>query len=370
LTALYENRSEARMAVEFRVCHEVRSKLEDDCSILPLTQTIEEYNRRYFDDEFALQEQLAAHTAAVRSPYRDDTVHGLYPMSGMMGWVNEIFGGKNEWFNNRPPYPHPIVHDISKLDGLRPDFASADLFNRALEQIRYFTRETNGRIPLHSLDLQSTIDSASLLIDYTQLVYMLMDHGPRMHSFLRMLTETLIRAFRMIREEMPDGSSLGPFPWWLPGGVFLGDDLMAVLSPDLYAEFAKPYAEMIAAEFGGIALHSCGAIKHNLENVASIKGMLALNTHETVQTCAPVINNRIVLICGGFENVMAPNYPGSPRDLLKTGEEVAEYWWNDFNLLPKYGNIRLLYQCHALLHPRSGCSATEIHERLKQNPQF
>jgi len=37
------------------------------------------------------------------------------------------------------------------------------------------------------------------------------------------------------------------------------------------------------------------------------------------------------------------------RDNLKTGEEVAEFWWNDFASIPEFKGQRLLYQCHALL---------------------
>lgn len=108
-------------------------------------------------------------------------------------------------------------------------------------------------------------------------------------------------------------------------GVFLSDDLMAVLNSQIDAEFGVPYNEIIAEEFGGVSLHSCGDIKHNLENVARTKGIIVLNTHETPVTATAVLKGRVAVITGGVRSVMAPNYPGSARDNLATGKEVEEY---------------------------------------------
>ena len=54
----------------------------------------------------------------------------------------------------------------------------------------------------------------------------------------------------MILKETTD-YPLSGFDWWLPRGLWLSDDLQAVMSPDLYREFAIPYNEMLAQEFGG-----------------------------------------------------------------------------------------------------------------------
>ncbi|MCF6174878.1 MAG: hypothetical protein L3J71_03840 [Victivallaceae bacterium] len=348
LSDLYEWRPLEYTPFEFTPYNNVKNKLETD-NQRKVSATVEEYNKRFFDDELALQEQLKSYEKRVSLEFQGDTVFALEPMSGAMGWFNEFFGGKNEWFNNRPPYPHPIIDNISQIDSLKPDISKGEMFHKGLKQMRYFAEKVGDKIPVKSIDLQSPVNFASILIDYTNLIYMMMDNSAKIHQLMRMITDTLITSLYMIKKEMITDWPLSQFEWWIPKGVFMSDDLMAVLDPELYAEFGKPYNEIIAEEFGAVSLHSCGGIKHNLENVASTKGIVAINTHEPLSIAAPIVDNRAVLVVGGVENSVAPNYPGSLRDPLETGEEVAQFWWNDFSQIMNYKDTRFLYQCHALL---------------------
>lgn len=361
LRDLYEGRPLMRMPFEFVPYTDIKSKLETD-TVKRSPVTVEEYNRHYFDHELALQEQLKLYEDRSRSEFRDDSVLAITPMNGAMGWFNEFFGGKNEWFNNRPPFPYHIISEVSQIDSLKPDISKGDLFRLGLEQMRYFAEEVGDKIPVQSLDLQSPINFASILIDYTKLLYMMIDAPEKVHQLMRMITETLIVSMRMIRKEMVADWPLSQFGWWMPKGVLMADDLMAVLNPELYAEFGKPYNAMIAEEFGAVSVHSCGKIEHNLENVASTRGIVALNTHEPLAVAAPIIKNRLVLIVGGVKNSVAPNYPGSTRDNLKTGEEVTEFWWNDFIRIAEFKEQRLLYQCHALLGKKR--TAQDVYDKM------
>ena len=189
------------------------------------------------------------------------------------------------------------------------------------------------RIPVGGPDLQSPVDVASMIFDYTQLVYAMMDEPQRVHTLMRMVTDAIIRACRVFQKEMT-GYPLSGFNWWMPQGIWLSDDLQAVLNPDLYREFAVPYNEALAQEFGGLGLHSCGRILHNIENVVGTKGLIVFNTHDPLCRVAPIVRNRAAVILGGIAEVVAPNHPECKRPFLKNAESLEKFWWEDFEKLP------------------------------------
>ncbi len=51
-------------------------------------------------------------------------------------------------------------------------------------------------------------------------------------------------------------------PAWV--GISISDDNMAILSPCAYETAAMPYNAHLARHFGGLAIHSCGVIGHNI----------------------------------------------------------------------------------------------------------
>ena len=351
LTKLFEGEELESMPFEFQPFSNIKSKIEENITSLNAgTLGVDAYKKNCYDYELALEGQLNLYNRDISSEFYHDSIFSLRPLSGVQGWFVEFFGGENEWFDNRPPFPHPMIFDINQIDSLKPDMSKGNLFKHGLAQMNYFSKEVGESIPVCTLDLQSPIDFCSMLIDYTNLIYMMIDHPKKIHQLMRMITDTLIESMHMMKKEIIADWPVSQFPWWIPRGVFMSDDLMAILDAPLYEEFGKPYNEMISEEFGGLALHSCGNIKHNLENVATTKGIIALNTHETLETLAPVIKDRAVVITGGVKEVMAPNYPLNKRDELKTGKEVADFWWEDFNHLSEIKGQRCLYQCQALLY--------------------
>ena len=247
-----------------------------------------------------------------------------------------------------------------QIDGLRPDFSRAELYQHAIRQMRYFREVVGTRIPVGPPDLQSPIDVACMIMGCTQLVYAMWDEPERVHALLRMITDATVTSCRAFAEEMETDWPLSHSDWWMPRGIFLSDDLMAVLSPELYREFAVPYNEALAEEFGGLGLHSCGRILHNVENVARTKGILALNTQECLSDVAGVGKDRLVVITGWVFEVGVDTYPGSRRSSIGTPDELEEFWWKDSGRLPEVRGQRVLYQSHALLH---GHTAEEAYRR-------
>ncbi|MCL2175935.1 MAG: uroporphyrinogen decarboxylase family protein, partial [Treponema sp.] len=55
------------------------------------------------------------------------------------------------------------------------------------------------------------------------------------------------------------------------------DDTAALLSPNLYREFGLKYNAMLAKEFGGIVVHSCGDVSNVAEAMMEIPGLKGLD---------------------------------------------------------------------------------------------
>ncbi|MCD6509007.1 MAG: hypothetical protein J7L11_01255 [Thermoprotei archaeon] len=119
------------------------------------------------------------------------------------------------------------------------------------------------------------------------------------------------------------------FSWAPPNsGISVSNDMVMVLSPKLYKEFALPYLNRIAKEFGGLFLHSCGDYSHNLENVLSIYNLRAIDIHSY-----PEVNFRRVCEIVGRKAILhitpGLNWKREIRDyelLWKlTARDVAEY---------------------------------------------
>lgn len=349
LTALYENKPLEHMPFEF-VCCDITDeyKPREKKAMTEDPAIVAEERRKFLDPELQLKDQLGHIASRVRQGFWDDSIMALHPLAGATGWLTEVFGGRTEWFAGRPPYPHPVIMDIGDVDKLKPDFEGSELYQAALSHLRYFQKAVGDKIPISAPDLQSPIDVASMILDYTQLIYAMMDDPGRVHCLMRMITEAMIKACREFKGEISN-YTMTSFNWWMPRGIFLSDDLQAVLNPEFYREFAVPYNEMLAEEFGGLGLHSCGRIMHNVENVVSTRGLLGFNTHDPLSSIAPMVGNRVVPIVGGIADVIAPNHPECRRPLLKGPEELEDFWWNDFEKISSVKGQRFLYQCHALI---------------------
>ena len=346
LTSLYTNVPLDHLPFEFAA---FSLKPNPASSAATPEKSAEEMRQWVCDSDSQLHAQLASIATHVRAGFQDDQVLALHPLQGSVYWLPEVFGAETEWMPGRMPVGHPCAFTPEALDGLRPDFAASHLYQTALQQMRDFRQGVGERIPISSPDLQSPISVASMIMDYTQLIYAMLDAPDTVHAFLRVITDAMITACQAFRREMTD------FPlshlYWMPHGIFLSDDLQAVLNPELYQEFGVPYNEALGQEFGGVATHSCGRIGYNVPAVMSTAGLMHMNTHEPLALMAPIVQDRAVVSTSGAFAITSPGHPDCPRSTM-TPEEVETYWFDDMARLPELSHQRALYLCHALLCDR------------------
>ena len=117
-------------------------------------------------------------------------------------------------------------------------------------------------------------------------------HPEAVHHLLQLMTDAFIEYVQLV-DQAAEGD-LVPIHCmpvvWMPHhrGVALSEDLLAVMSPSLYREFGPTYNEQIAGVFGGVVVHSCGSVEHNLDILADTRGLVGVNFGAT-ETSLPAV---------------------------------------------------------------------------------
>ena len=128
-------------------------------------------------------------------------------------------------------------------------------------------------------------------------------HPEAVHRLLELMTDAFIEYVRLV-DEAAEGD-LVPIHCmpvvWMPKkrGVALSEDLLAVMSPTLYRTFGVPYNERISAAFGGIVVHSCGSVEHNLGILAGTRGLTGVNfgaTETSLPAVAEAVKGRATIV--------------------------------------------------------------------------
>ncbi len=130
-------------------------------------------------------------------------------------------------------------------------------------------------------DMQGPLDLAGNMLGAERLMLAIYDHPDAVHRLLDQMTQDFI-TYMHLQEAASEGTLVPihcmPTIWLPPGrAMSLSEDLLAVMSPRFYGQFATPYNERIAAEFGGVVIHSCGSWEHNLPGLARTSGLLGVN---------------------------------------------------------------------------------------------
>jgi hypothetical protein len=158
-----------------------------------------------------------------------------------------------------------------------PDPVNNPYFKRAWERLDYLQAHTD--LPFRVLNVPSPLVTASLIWDYTSFIEALLVFPDEVHVLMEKVTQATILFIKEQFKRIKNRYSVGHEIWGLPGemGVRVSDDTGALLSPDLYREFGVKYNGMIAKEFGGIVVHSCGDVANVVAVMMEIPGLKGLD---------------------------------------------------------------------------------------------
>ena len=101
------------------------------------------------------------------------------------------------------------------------------------------------------------MDMATQILSDEELLLATMYRPRCCHLLLDMVTRSLIKPVRMQAERAVNFFGYTHVNLWRPWGIYVSDDVAAVVSPGHYREFMKCPNERISRAFGGISIHCC-----------------------------------------------------------------------------------------------------------------
>jgi hypothetical protein len=179
------------------------------------------------------------------------------------------------------------AEDVYKLKV--PDPVNNPAFAQAWKHIEAL--QSKSDLPLRMINVPSPLVTASLIWDYTGFIEATLTYPEEVHALLEKVTEATILYVKEQFKRLKNFYGISHEMWYVPKelGVRVSDDTAALLSPDLYREFGVKYNAMIAKEFGGIIVHSCGNVSNVAGAMMEIPGIKGLDfTIPQVQDWAKV----------------------------------------------------------------------------------
>lgn len=231
----------------------------------------------------------------------------------------------------------PVAHCVEQLASLRAaPFEESD-FQLALDLWRAVcARLDTDQVWLRTPDFQGPMNTLALVLDQQELLAALYDEPAAIHAALASITTTLIDYHQRLRRAVGPDRVLGSiWPYTiLPAalGASLTQDMMPLLSPDLYRDFEIPCLQRIAAAFGGLQIHCCGTYTQHLPALRdSGLPILGLEFHHPFTKFADIhriFGDRIVYVPYLFgECKDYPDTPAFAADLLRQGTSRTRFWF-------------------------------------------
>jgi hypothetical protein len=231
----------------------------------------------------------------------------------------------------------PVVREPGELPGLAPcPFEHSD-FQLALDLHRMVCdRMATEDVYLRTPDFQGPMNTLGLVMDQQELLMGMYTDPETIHSALDGVTTTLIDYHKRLRRELGGGKVVGSiWPYTiLPEelGASLTQDLMPLLSPELYSQFELPRLKRIADAFGGVQIHCCGRYGQHLEVLRDADiNILGLEFHHPFTTFAElhaVFGDSIVYIpylfgeCNDYAD-----YVAFANNLIRQGTPRTRFWF-------------------------------------------
>ena len=201
----------------------------------------------------------------------------LQPWYGV-GLYASAFGAKYVWLGEAAPQTHPIFRTVKETENIQtPEVGVSGPMKEVLDRIKWYREITNDRLPIGHTDTQSPCNTASLLVETNEYFMAMGTESERLEPLFKAITDTLISFSDMQSEAI--GPELSSYPGhqmishknWK--GISLSDDNMTMLSPEVYERVLVPHLNRLGEHFGGIALHSCGTIAHNIPAYLKVKNL-------------------------------------------------------------------------------------------------
>jgi hypothetical protein len=235
--------------------------------------------QQFQDKARMLEAQLGNIAAKAALQIDDDYIPILFPYLGVTIFPS-AFGCPVRWFEGQQPWNDPILFDDPQrvYELARPSITDGQLAD-VLEYTRYFVERTGGAFPIRMTDVQGPLDVAYLIWHNEHFMVAMYEHPRAVHHLMRLVTDLIIEFVQAQRALIPDFVPCHYPLIWMPDGygISISDDVIALMSPHLYREFALPYVNQLSEAFNGVFIHTCGNFEHNLDNLERVYKLRGLN---------------------------------------------------------------------------------------------
>jgi uroporphyrinogen-III decarboxylase len=194
--------------------------------------------------------------------------------------IAAAFGCECKVNDEADPWVTPLIREENAEDVYKlkvPDPVNHPVFQKAWRHLEAL--QSKSSIPLRVVNVPSPLVTASLIWDYTSFIEATLSYPEEVHALLEKVTEVTIGYVKEQFKRITNFYSISHEIWYVPKslGIRVSDDSAAMLSPDLYREFGVKYNAMIAKEFGGIVVHSCGDVSSVAAAMMEIPGLTGLD---------------------------------------------------------------------------------------------
>ncbi len=257
--------------------------------------------------------------------------HGLGIIPSLFGAQYRIAGPEAGLSEGAMPWVVPLggpENIVPLIDAGLPELDSS-LLSRVLETMSFY-REKLSEYPKCSQaihitqpDLQGVMDNAHLLWGADLFVY-LYEEPELIHSLMDLMAQTEIAMVKKLQPYTTEQASEDcVYLHWgvCRGSLLLKNDIPAMISAEMYAEFVRPYDEQVLRAFsGGGSIHLGGGGDHCLQELASTQnlGSVHLDPQSSTDTWYEALRERNI----GLVDIVHPKeeiFSGQYKQRFPTG---------------------------------------------------
>ena len=255
---------------------------------------------------------------------------GTFTMA--LPWGGKIIGGGDTY-----QHIQAVSDNIDEI--LDIELSDNPHIERAVRTYRDVCENTgNNNIRFMTPDFQGVLNTAAMIMDQSALMMAMITAPDKVHQFLDKVYDANITFFKQLLSSI--GHIDGNFwpPIWLPHtvGVMVIEDMMPMLSPDLYKEFGLPYLKRFSDEFGGVFFHICGRWSHHMKNLAesgiNILGFEYHHPHATLDQINEYFDDVVVVpFLDGYIDTEYPDVLSFTKALLAKRKKSISLWFAGYD---------------------------------------
>jgi len=228
--------------------------------------------------------------SALHAAVEDDAVPYI-SLATHTGVFAAAFGCAIHVYSDVKPYTPasaiPRIHSVKEADALVEELESGRLklslntkeFDRYFGLVDLVIREFGPDVPIGPVDIQSPFGIAAQIWEKGDFMMALYDEYPEVKILIHSAEKLLVNYLREFKSYIPSPAFCHwPYIWTDPTqGLWLSEDDIGIISPEMFKKWVLPSLERLSAEFGGLFMHCCAAADHQHQNLLSVSGFRGIN---------------------------------------------------------------------------------------------